>query len=297
MMPNATQHAIHTPVPWSRPTYVGDTPAVGPDVDVAGATRTGSAHDRNEDQVFIADLNRMMVVRRTSLPHMPDRHTVLGGQAKLLIVADGVGGGPAADRASSVAVDGLAYQVLTVVPWVLDDAQRAGEALRDAVRWCAARVREIGLPGPREPATTLTAALLCGEMMYVVHVGDSRCYLYHAGRLQQLTRDHTLAQILDDEAKVRSLPPPRDETGASSPFRHILCNAVGYGPAAKLQVQLEQRALVKGDVVLLCSDGLTGRVPDTAIAQVLRRGGAAQAMADALVKEAIAAGETDDVTI
>ena len=140
-------------------------------------------------------------------------------------------------------------------------------------------------------STTLTAAFSAGDELFVVHVGHSRAYLYRGGLLTRLTRDQTLAQR-------------RAETGRMTPIelaardlRHILTDAIG-GHAGEPDVEIQNYLLLNGDVVLLCTNGLTDLVEDDTIAGVLR-GGASRPPTEqcqALVDLALERGGPDNIT-
>jgi serine/threonine protein phosphatase PrpC len=139
-------------------------------------------------------------------------------------------------------------------------------------------------------ATTLTVAATLGADFLVVHVGDSRAYLFRRGRLEQLTRDHNLAQALADIGAIRP------EEAATHRLRHVLTNVVG-AKGDEIKVELQHLRLEDGDQVLLCTDGLTDMAADAAIAEVIGRPGPAAAACDALVELALAGGGKDNVTV
>jgi protein phosphatase len=143
----------------------------------------------------------------------------------------------------------------------------------------------------RGMGTTLVAASFPkgGGTLLVGHVGDSRAYLFRRGALRQLTEDHSL---LNDYRKSRALTPEEIE---AFPHKNVIVRALGMKDT--VEVDLQRERLEDGDLVLLCSDGLSGMVPDERIADVLRGHprdlrGAAQALVDA----ANAAGGQDNVT-
>jgi protein phosphatase len=124
--------------------------------------------------------------------------------------------------------------------------------------------------------------------MYVVQVGDSRCYYFRAGELHQLTRDQTVAQALVDAGALRQ------SRAHQSPFSHVLASALG---AASAEPAVFRVRMARDAVVLLCSDGLTKHVGDDAIAGVLRTmRGSEQACRD-LLQLALDGGGSDNVTV
>ncbi len=199
----------------------------------------------------------------------------------LFAVADGMGGHEAGEVASEIAIKTLAE----LAPEGPD-----GEALARAV--VAANLEVIKAPGQgigREGmGTTLTAAILEGERLVIAQVGDSRAYLMHQGRLQQLTRDHSLmadmieaGQLTEAEARVH-------------PNRSVITRAIGSDP--HMQPDIYELNVETGDRILLCSDGVTTMLEDPEIARIMGSSETAQECADSLVAGALDAGGYDNAT-
>ena len=139
-----------------------------------------------------------------------------------MVVADGVGGAAGGEVASRLAIQTLFNLVISVPDWILrPDDELVGEIMRRA----GERYLQINTvlaeeakadPELRHMATTMTVAWSLGSNLYVAHIGDSRAYLFHAGELQQLTRDHTLAQALADRGEITP------EQVARNRLRHVL---------------------------------------------------------------------------
>ena len=138
--------------------------------------------------------------------------------------------------------------------------------------------------------TTLTLAFAVNRRLFVAHAGDSRCYLHSAGRLQQLTQDHT---VTAEMVRCGLLPP---EKQAGHPYRHIVTNLIG-GTEAGVRVELHALDLHDEDVVLLCSDGLTEMVSDARIAAILHTDREPRVACERLVAAANEAGGKDNVTV
>ncbi len=134
--------------------------------------------------------------------------------------------------------------------------------------------------------TTLTGAFTVGPEAFIAHVGDSRAYLFHAGQLIQLTRDHTLAQEYLDVC----LPV------VSRSWHHVLTNYLG-GPEQQVQVEFHHVHLADGDQLLLCTDGLSDLVANKEIAEILGRHNSPQATVQTLVDLALERGGKDNVTV
>jgi protein phosphatase len=166
------------------------------------------------------------------------------------------------------------------------------EEFKAALRRADARVCETASRHPelRGMGTTLTMAYDHGTELFVAHVGDSRCYLLRCGVLHQLTRDHTWVQELVDGGVLPAENVPHHE------LRHIITNAVG-GPSPGVQVEVHKVDLEAGDVVLLCTDGLTEMLPDETIAGVLRAETDPPVACQRLVQLANDRGGRDNVTV
>ena len=204
--------------------------------------------------------------------------------ARLLAVADGLGGHAAGELASAAVIE-------TLRP--LDAEVPAGEllnALDHAVRQAARKLTTMADADPalRGMGTTLTALLWSGSQLALVHIGDSRAYLVRDGEVFQITNDHTMVQSLLDDGKITAAEV------ASHPQRSLILRAlVAQG---SYEPDLELREARPGDRYLLCSDGLHEVVPASAIAEVLCSVADPDQAAKDLVAAAIAAGGPDNVT-
>src|SRR5947209_7440720 len=195
-------------------------------MDCSGLSDAGRVRDVNDDQYLIASLSKSMQVHQTSLD-LDDQTRLFGAsQGKLLLVADGLGGGPAgARRASTLAVNSLTTYLLNTMHWFFrlrpDLEDQFLDDLKSALEFCQERIRAEAerIPEHRGMGTTLTMAYLTWPHVYVVHAGDSRCYLLRGGRLRQLTRDHSLG----GEPLGRDAP----EENGGAPWGRMLWNFVG----------------------------------------------------------------------
>jgi protein phosphatase len=265
-------------------------------MDCHGLTDVGKQREANEDQFLIADLSKSMLIHQTSLTH--DDHTRLfgGSQGKLLMVADGMGGHAEGQRASSLAVQTLASYVLNTMHWFfrLEEGREADlhEELKTALEECQRSIERAAEASPQQKGmgTTLTMAYILWPRLYVVHAGDSRCYLLRGDRLEQITKDHTLAQRLVDQGVLDAAE------ARESRWSHILWNCIGGG-SHELNPDVYKANLQIGDTLLLCSDGLTTDVPDQEINAVLQRKRGAEETCRLLVEAANAAGGRDNITV
>jgi protein phosphatase len=139
-------------------------------------------------------------------------------------------------------------------------------------------------------ATTLTLAYSCRSDLFVAHVGDSRCYLFRQGNLHQLTGDHTVAEELVRRGRLSSGKARRHW------LRHMITNVLG-GPEPGVQPELKKVRVQAGDLIMLCTDGLTDHVPDDLIALVLAAESDPQSACKRLVARANERGGKDNVTV
>ena len=202
--------------------------------------------------------------------------------SQLLVMADGVGGGPAGEVAARLAVEAFAAGA-SAARTAAD--LRALAAAASAAVWDAARADE-SLAGM---ATTLTAGLFVPEGLAVVHAGDSRLYRVRGGALEQLTEDHSFVDQLLREGLIAP------ERAATHPLRNMLTRALGRDRDTDFDAFVV--AVDPGDMFLVCTDGLTKMVDDAAIASVVAGAGSLDDAALRLVRAANAAGGRDNVTV
>ena len=198
----------------------------------------------------------------------------------LYVVADGMGGHRGGQVASQVALEAMEGLATEGRGSLADHVRRANRAVWDR------SVEDERLAGM---GTTLTAAQIDGASALIAHVGDSRAYLLRDGTLQQLTTDHTLVarmvksgEISEAEAEVH-------------PHKNVLTRALGTDE--EVEVDEDSIALVDGDRLVLCSDGLTGMVTEDQIQAILENSDQPQQAADRLVKAANRAGGIDNITV
>lgn len=264
-------------------------------VEVAAVSHPGRVRMVNEDHYLALQIGRSMEAISTNLTadDLPRR---IEQSAWVLLVADGIGGRRAGERASSRAISAL-IEVATRIPnWVLHlDKEYAADILTRA----AAYFRHVDTLLEREAdadpdlagmGTTLTSVCLVDRDLILTHVGDSRAYRLRDGEMSRLTHDQTMAQALADAGAIP------ENAVASHQQRHILTGALGAAPGVP-EVQLGRHAIADGDRVLVASDGLTEMVPEPEIVAILERNPSAAAAADELLRAALDAGGADNVTI
>jgi PPM family protein phosphatase len=264
-----------------------------------GMSDVGKVRKHNEDSFFVARLERRLRVYQSSRGIEEGAKVKGPPQGWIMIVADGMGGHAAGEVASAMAVDALARYVFTSMPWThpknKEESRALAHGLRNAVKRCQDQVRQAAESGAGKHGmgTTLTMAYVAWPDLFVVHVGDSRLYALRDAQLHQVTRDHTLAQQLVD-SKVMSAA-----EAETSDFSNILVNAVG-GDSDELKVELHHAQLFPGDVLMLCSDGLTKHVSRDRILEELtavHKGKTPEDAAQILIDDAKTDGGTDNVTV
>lgn len=268
--------------------FTAEFPAL-PDgtIEIAGRTDVGLVRERNEDSFLFGDLvsgssvnnNGAAVLRLEAVPAM-------------LMVADGVGGAASGEIASSMATQ-IAYDYLrdrwqhgglrgTVV--VADALQQALFAANKAIHAHAVNNRTHHGMG-----TTATLALTVNGMIYFAQVGDSRAYIVRGGTATQMTKDQSLVQRMVDAGKMTQ------QQAEKSEHRNIILQALG--PEESVVPELTRDRLRDGDIVLLCSDGLSNQVNATEIATMAAGASVISGLCDALISRALETGAPDNVTV
>lgn len=204
----------------------------------------------------------------------------------LFAVLDGMGGAAAGDIAAQIASDAL---VNFIRAHLLEVRDSPVELLERAIGDAGAAVHRAAKQEPRWQGmgTTVVACLVIDASRAVIgHAGDSRAYLFRGGHLQELTRDHTIAQELVLERRLTAAE------AAQSGFNHILTRNLGDEDG--VHADTVELALKAGDRILLCSDGLHGCVPHEQLEHVLSYGKHPRHAAEALIKAALKTGAVRD---
>ena len=215
----------------------------GPALSVVshGITDRGLVREKNEDQ--FVDRRDPARAAHPALQPAPAGRPLMGeGLGQLFVVADGMGGHQGGEYASALAVASVENIVLNTIGWlfrlkgegILSEFQ---EALRATDRWVIeAAQRQPELKGM---GTTLTLAYVTGNVLYLAHAGDSRCYLFRGGKLEQLTRDHTFVATLVQEGVITP------EAAAQHTMRNVITNAVG-GDKTGVEPEVHKHLLAAG---------------------------------------------------
>lgn len=272
-------------------------------MDCYGASDIGRQRSSNEDHFLIADICKSMRVHQTNLGLDHQSRLFGNTQGKLLIVADGMGGNESGERASQLVLDTIVDYVLNRLSWLL---QKDPENERDFIEQLKSSLRECQkvidnesamVPQRRKMGSTLTLAYIIWPRVFLIHVGDSRCYLLRDHRLQQLTRDHTLAQLVVENSRSSSL----DSTIAAQESKgkglsHVLWNVIGGGSenphpdATAFDLQI-------GDTLMLCTDGLSNMLTPEDITRQLDLKASSAETCDVLLKQANLNGGVDNITV
>lgn len=254
---------------------------------VFAKTDLGRTRDHNEDTFLIADLTA-----RTTCTLAGATEHEIGPRGCLFLVADGMGGAAAGEIASAMAADAVYKHLLDVWAGVDDPSpEHFAERLRDAVEGANRELHAYaqGHPEVRGMGTTATVGGIFQGALYLAQVGDSRAYLVRLGSALQLTKDQSLTQRLVDAGEMT------EEEAEQSSRRNIILQALGPDPRVK--VDLTFLPLCRDDVILICSDGLSGQVKRDEIAELSTRHADPEALCDALIALANSRGGPDNITV
>jgi protein phosphatase len=221
------------------------------------ATHVGKVRQNNEDSLIVIE-------------------------PETFVVADGMGGASAGEVASQMLVEVVKnFLSKTPAPWDENILSKAIHLANDKILDLARQNEEYNGMG-----TTATILSLNGTQAYFAHVGDSRLYLLRNKILKQITEDHSYVETLIRRGEITA------EEARVHPMKNVLIQAVGVIP--EIYVDMSNFTTAKGDIFLLCTDGLTNMVDDATIAEILQT---ASEPADALIEAALQAGGKDNVTV
>jgi len=240
-------------------------------LEVASLTDTGQVRPNNEDAFGQCD---------------PASKKEWGGKGWLFVVADGMGGHRGGEIASNIAVD------VVKSTYYSDDGESRSAALKTAVEEANRHILDESISDAALTGmgTTCTAMAVHDGFAYFVHVGDSRAYVLRESELVQLTQDHSLVGEMVRSGILS------DEDARVHPKRNVITRSLGIQPAVTADTPFTPFKLEKGDVFVLCSDGLTSMVDDDQIADALR-GNAPDAACQNLVDAANERGGKDNITV
>ena len=256
------------------------------EVRLFARTDVGQIREHNEDNFLIADLSRRV---RGLLD--ANRSTSLGPHGILMAVCDGMGGAAAGEVASQLAVDILFEKMIEklddAAPLSRDDlARRLVRAVENAGQRIFNEAKSDR--SRRGMGTTVTAAALIDSHLFLAQVGDSRGYILRGDTLVQVTRDQSLVNQLIEAGQLT------EEEAETFEHNNIILQALGTSDS--VQVDLTYVALARGDVLLLCSDGLSGMIRDAEIREIMKVGGESHELCRVLIERANQAGGHDNIT-
>ena len=253
--------------------------ASGVRIGVFGRTDVGKVRRGNEDAFVVADLGESRPLYSMSQPLTFE----VGPAGMLLAVSDGMGGAQAGEVASALALHTLRRGLRASAP-------TAEAALTASVEAANLRVWDAAsTPGHHGMGATLTAVLLHGDHAYVAEVGDSRAYLLRGGRFVPLTHDQSaLQQLLDAGTLTR-------ESAEAFPYKNVILQAIGTKPS--VVVAMNRFVLRRGDLILLCSDGLSRCVTDDEMRSVVFGAPTLNAACASLIELANSRGGEDNITV
>jgi PPM family protein phosphatase len=264
-------------------------------VEFGAVSHTGKVRAQNEDHFLVSKLSRKQQILLTNVPdeQFPEHFTEDGYS---MIVADGMGGMAAGEVASRMAIATGVTLFQKSPKWGFKINKREARELFHRVNTYLQEI-DLALTKRSEEdrrlfgmGTTLTASYSSGVDLFVIHVGDSRAYLYRDGKLLQLTKDHTVAQAMADAGYIAH------EEIRHHIKRNVLTNFLG-GHHGKVKADVRWLRLRDRDRLLLCSDGLNDMVDDASIARILNTHDQPPDAAQSLVDEALDRGGRDNVTV
>jgi len=266
---------------------------------VYGCTDTGAVRRNNEDAFVIAELGSHHAAQSApptgSLRFDPNtkhgsealfKKCQIGEQGLLCAVSDGMGGAEAGEIASFLVVESL-RQGLADAPSGRPTARLVREAVERAnnIVWGEAE----SSPRRSGMGATLTATLIREDRAYIAGVGDSRAYLVRDGRIRQLTRDQSLVESLVELGHITR------EQAETSPHRNVILQALGTRPS--VAVALAKVQLRRGDILLLCSDGLSSKLSNDELCDIALEGPTIDEAARRMVALANERGGEDNITV
>lgn len=216
----------------------------------------------------------------------------LSGNLALAVVCDGMGGARAGNVASAVAVETFVAALENACKQGIPVGTEERRVLiSSACQSANSHVFQLSVSNPEYQGmgTTLVAALIFSDEIYVVNIGDSRCYIWSDGKLRQITSDHSLVQALIDCGDITP------EEARTHPKKNLITRALGVDDGTRCDVFSVERH--EGDRLLLCSDGLTNMVPDEKIDYEISLCASPEKTAKSLLLHAVEEGAPDNVTV
>jgi protein phosphatase len=260
------------------------------EIDVFGMTHPGKVRRVNADHFLVASFHRAIRVHGTSLEG-DIGPTETQNRGFLMLVADGVGGLPTAGEGSADAVKVMVQHLLHATevcsPVAATDPDGVTRQLRDAVIQAHQQLVKKGEAEGRKPATTITMFAGWWPRVFIVNAGDSRYYRLRDGELKRFTTDQTMAEMMVESGALSR------EKAEQSRLKHVLWSALGN---EEVVPEVQTYEILRRDVHLLCTDGVTKHVSDDEIREHLSRTEPAATTCRTLVDLALERGGTDNIT-
>ena len=279
---------IAPPTPVDRPS--GATRAGG--IRVGVVSTVGNYREHNEDNFYLPTLAGKAMGGGVGHRDASMEIAIEEGHIYPFVVADGMGGQLAGEKASQMAVDIIPKELSKRIGTAESDDRQIQRIIKDAV--AAANQEILGLSVVQTEfnnmGTTVVLALFRNDRVYVAGIGDSRAYRFRDGRIEQLTKDHSLAQALLEAGTITAEELPNHK------FNHVLYLYLGSKDARGGPEDVKAVEFRAGDRFLLASDGLTGVVHDAQLAEIVAGFEDPQASARALIKLALDNNSKDNVT-
>ena len=233
-------------------------------MEISSATSVGKIRARNEDSFFVSKIG--------------------DGDALLAMVADGMGGHNAGEIASAEAVKALKTSITTA-------CSSPKDALEIAIQCANNEIYNMGKNTPtlHGMGTTITACVIAENKVTAAHVGDSRLYLVRNGQITQITKDHSLVEMLLESGSITK------EDAKHHPQKNVITRALGTNNS--VETDIYEFDVFEGDVIFLCSDGLVNMIDDSVILSMITECSDFSDIAKDLVKAAENAGGEDNITV
>ena len=252
-------------------------------VELFGITDVGRRRKGNEDNFLIADLQTERRIEHKTLDGWR-----IGGRGALFAVCDGMGGAAAGEVASQMAVDILFERMLQLEPAL--PPQEFASLLDHTVQRANHEIHSLAKKDSSKKGmgTTVSAAAVYGNVLFLAQIGDSRAYLYRNGKFAQVTKDQSLLERLLEEGAISP------EHAENFSGKNVILQALG--PAPQVLVDLKFLELQQDDLILLCSDGLHGEVKDDELLEIVSSNSDLPTIGQELIDRANKNGGSDNIT-
>lgn len=276
-----------------------DQPAIGAPTLATGGYKlvvgvvstTGNVRETNEDNYYVPGLKSLADYKETNASTAPSLSIASNDEPHLFLVADGMGGQLAGEKASEMAVSLIPEQFDRLVSVEADDRGLV-KTIKSAVAEANKEIIALSHLNPdySNMGTTIVLAMFRGQRVYLTGIGDSRAYRLRDGRFERLTKDHSLAMALEEAGTISP------EETENHRFRNVLYLYLGCKDAREGPDEVRSLELARGDTFLLATDGLTGVVRDETIAEIMSSCDDPQRAAQALVNRALENRSKDNIT-